>query len=448
MPMLPDGRESRTSVPALPSPSPAPPPERAPDEMRLEKFEQDLFGRLQRVNLGEAPSGGDASVSTGKVSPPEAVTDFPSSVFAPEEAAETPLQKEPSHEAKPPGMIEISFEELFAGGAILDAPPPTSSKTSAAALETPNRGTELPQSELHKDEDSGAFFAVDEVLRQELESNFGSVVTETAAPENAPDGLLQVFDNTPPKAEASEPPTEADLPYVDVHEILEQDGAESGSRLVDELAPKPEPAKVTTTSPEDFPEWPEGALQQALRKEKSSNGTYHEGFGKTPKDEEELLKSATPTPFPAKRREDITRAAPERRKEGWNGAGRREDDRERLLIAGLRHYKNQRFKEAIAEFEKAIRIYPDFKEAFSILGNAYFRNRMYEQAASAYLRVKEMDPYDTTAYENMGVIYANRGEYMEAMKEWQRGLEIDPGRDDIRKKIERASRMLTRKAVA
>jgi tetratricopeptide (TPR) repeat protein len=156
------------------------------------------------------------------------------------------------------------------------------------------------------------------------------------------------------------------------------------------------------------------------------------------------------------RREDITSAAvkprpivaPERRKEGANGAGRREDDRERLLIAGLRYYKNQRFKEAIAEFEKAILIYPDFKEAFSILGNAYFRNRMYEQAANAYLRVKEMDPYDTTAYENMGVIHANRGEYMEAMKEWRRVLEIDPSRDDIRKKIERASRMLTRKAVA
>jgi hypothetical protein len=35
---------------------------------------------------------------------------------------------------------------------------------------------------------------------------------------------------------------------------------------------------------------------------------------------------------------------------------------------------------------------------------------------------------------------------MEAMKEWQRVLEIDPGRDDIRRKIERASRMLMRKA--
>jgi serine phosphatase RsbU (regulator of sigma subunit)/anti-sigma regulatory factor (Ser/Thr protein kinase)/TolA-binding protein len=454
-PMLPEGRESRTSIPVLPSPPPAPPQESTSDEMHFETLapseKQDSPGRLPRVNLGDDFFSGDASISSDGASPP--VTDFPSSVFAPETAA-APLQSAPSQEAKPAGMIDISFEDLFAGGSILDERSPASNKTPAAAKETPSRGTELPPSEPHSDDDSGAFFAVDDVLRQELESSFGSVVTETAAPENEPDSLSQVFDDTPPQAEASEPPAEADLPYVDVHELLEQDGAESGSRLVDEPAPKAEPAKVTTTPPEDFPEWPEGALQQALRKEKPSNGTHHDGFGKTPEDEEELLKSATPTPFPAIRRDDLTGAAlkpgaaPERRKEGWNGAGRREDERERLLIAGLRHYKNQRFKEAIAEFEKAIRIYPDFKEAFSILGNAYFRNRMYEQAANAYLRVKEMDPYDTTAYENMGVIYANRGEYMEAMKEWQRVLEIDPGRDDIRKKIERASRMLTRKAVA
>ncbi|MGH7454034.1 MAG: tetratricopeptide repeat protein, partial [bacterium] len=385
-------------------------------------------------------------------------TDFPSTVFSPVAEA---VKREPFQEAPPGGTIDISFEDLFAGGSILDERPPASSETPAAVMETPPRQTELPPQEAPGEDDSGAFFAVDEVLRQELESSFGSVVTEAAAPEKEPDGLSQVFDDTPPKAEASEPPAENDLPYVDVHEILEQDGADSGARVFDEPAPKAEPAKVTTTPPEDFPEWPEGALQQALHKEKSSNGTRHGGeadygeVAKTPEEEDELLKSATPTPFPAMRREDITsaavkphsNAAPERRQEGRNGAGRREDDRERLLIAGLRHYKNQRFKEAIAEFEKAIRIYPDFKEAFSILGNAYFRNRMYDQAANAYVRVKEMDPYDTTAYENMGVIYANRGEYMEAMKEWQRVLEIDPGRDDIRKKIERASRMLTRKAV-
>jgi tetratricopeptide (TPR) repeat protein len=71
---------------------------------------------------------------------------------------------------------------------------------------------------------------------------------------------------------------------------------------------------------------------------------------------------------------------------------------------------------------------------------------MYDEAARAYQRVKQLDATDTTAYENMGVIYANRGEYMEAMKEWQRVLEIDPSRDDIRRKIELAGRMMMKRA--
>ncbi|MCI0692549.1 SpoIIE family protein phosphatase [candidate division KSB1 bacterium] len=465
LPMLPEGRESGTAVPALPS-QPLAPPERAPDEMRFESLasrdKQDLAGRLPQINLADEPFGGDKSFSSDEVSPPEAIMDFLSTVFAPApEPAETPLKGGPSQETQPAGTLEISFEDLFAGGSILEERSPAAGATPETARETPARDAELPPQESQGEDDSGAFFAVDEVLRQELESSFSSVVTEAAAPENEPDNLSQVFDDSPPQAEVSEPPAEADLPYVDVHEILEQDGAESGARLVDEPAVKAETAKATTTPPEDFPEWPEGALQQALHKEKSGNGTHHGGeanyggFAQTSEAKDELLKSVTPTPVPERRREDITSAAvrprpstvPDRHKESGNGAGRREDDRERLLIAGLRHYKNQRFQEAIAEFEKAIRIYPDFKEAFSILGNAYFRNRMYEQAASAYLRVKEMDPDDTTAYENMGVIYANRGEYMEAVKEWQRVLEIDPGRDDIRKKIKRASRMLTQNAV-
>jgi TolA-binding protein len=434
-------------------------PESSPDEISFEfsaaQGKEDSPhepGRLPQVNLGDQPFSGDQPLSADHSPLASGVTDFPSTDFAPEIAAK-PLKGEPQADeplmGKPSsGKIEISFEDLFAGGAILQGRPPASGQ-SLPAKATPGLKISPPSPEPHGEDDSAAFFAVDDVLRQEIESSFGSSTLETAAPE----GLSQVFDDTPPQAESAAPPAETELPYVDVHEILQQDGAESGSRVVDE------PAASTATPREDFPEWPEGALQQALQKGPSSNGanngseTDHGRLANPPADLK-LVKSATPAPFPPPRPAEHAAAkprpsaAPERRKDGWNGAARREDERERLLIAGLRHYKNQRFKEAIAEFENAIRIYPDFKEAYSILGNAYFRNRMYDQAARAYSRVKEMDPYDTTAYENMGVIHANRGEYMEAMKEWQRVLEIDPGRDDIRKKIERASRLITRKVVA
>ena len=118
------------------------------------------------------------------------------------------------------------------------------------------------------------------------------------------------------------------------------------------------------------------------------------------------------------------------------------DNRELILIKGIRYYKNNDYENAIREFKKVIDLHPDYKEAHSILGNAYFRNKMYEDAAVAYARVKEIDPTDITAYENMGVIYANLGEYKEAVNEWQTVLELSPDRVDIQEKIQKAIRMM------
>jgi tetratricopeptide (TPR) repeat protein len=351
---------------------------------------------MRSVNFESGPPRDDEPLSA------EAADDFVNLMSPDKPAAAEPRA----------GMIDISFEDLFAGGSILEEQlaPMTGSENPAAMDLAPvddlSQPEDLPTADASADE-AASFFAVDEVLRQELESHYDSSTTMMADESEEMAAHDQQEDQTPAAQLA-----EMDLPYVDVREILEQNEADGGVHFVD--------------------------------------GNTVEENGNSPQDH---VSPGVEADYSRRRREPATPLRPgvtaERKTDGPNGLGpvrRREDERERLLIAGLRHYKNQRFQEAIAEFESAIRLYPDFKEAFSILGNAYFRNRMYDAAAKAYTRVKEMDPYDTTAYENMGVIFANRGEYMEAMKEWQRVLEIDPGRDDIRRKIERASRMLMRKA--
>ncbi|HEX9653255.1 MAG TPA: SpoIIE family protein phosphatase, partial [bacterium] len=117
-------------------------------------------------------------------------------------------------------------------------------------------------------------------------------------------------------------------------------------------------------------------------------------------------------------------------------------EREKILIKGIRYYKNKEYGHAIHEFKKVLKEYPDYKEAHSILGNAYFRNQMYNEAAVSYEKVKELDPSDITAYENLGVIYANRGEYKQAVTEWKKVLELNPDRTDIKEKIKKALRMM------
>ncbi|MDQ7054440.1 MAG: tetratricopeptide repeat protein [candidate division KSB1 bacterium] len=122
-------------------------------------------------------------------------------------------------------------------------------------------------------------------------------------------------------------------------------------------------------------------------------------------------------------------------------------EREKLLVLGLRYYKNRDFDRAIEMFQQAIRKFPDFKEAHSILGNAYFRKGAYAQAFRAYLRVLEIDPRDMTALENIGVIYANQGALDKAIRQWQKILKIDPGRHDIQKKIQKALQLLEEKEI-
>ncbi len=129
---------------------------------------------------------------------------------------------------------------------------------------------------------------------------------------------------------------------------------------------------------------------------------------------------------------------------GGNGKSAHQavQDRETILIDGIKHYKENDYNMAIEEFKRVINTYPDYKEAHSILGNAYFRNKMYNEAAIEYQKVKEIDPADITAYENMGVIYANRGEYRQAVGEWKKVIELSPDRADIEDKIRKAVRLI------
>jgi serine phosphatase RsbU (regulator of sigma subunit)/anti-sigma regulatory factor (Ser/Thr protein kinase)/Flp pilus assembly protein TadD len=125
-----------------------------------------------------------------------------------------------------------------------------------------------------------------------------------------------------------------------------------------------------------------------------------------------------------------------------DGRGVKLSDREKILVRGIKFYKNKDYEKAIREFKRVIETYPDYKEAHNILGNAYFRNQMFDEAAEAYTTVKELDPADISAYENMGVIYANRGEMKRAVGEWKRVLDLAPDRTDIAGKIKKALRMV------
>ncbi|MFQ5604541.1 MAG: tetratricopeptide repeat protein [bacterium] len=118
------------------------------------------------------------------------------------------------------------------------------------------------------------------------------------------------------------------------------------------------------------------------------------------------------------------------------------DEKIRLLLAGIEHYKNKDFESAIRIFKHTIHRYPSAKEAYSFLGNAYFRNKMLDEAIHAYQKVKKFDGRSQIAHENMGVIYAHQGEYKLALDEWKKVLSLNPHRQDIIHKIKRLASLV------
>jgi len=117
----------------------------------------------------------------------------------------------------------------------------------------------------------------------------------------------------------------------------------------------------------------------------------------------------------------------------------------RILLRGIKYYKQKDYDKAIAIFEKVVETYPDCTEGYYNLGNAYFRRRMFDKAKGAYQKVIELNPQFLDAYENLAAVYANEGEYQRAIQMWKEVLIVDPQRIDIKRNIEAALRLLRRR---
>ncbi|HHH50201.1 MAG TPA: tetratricopeptide repeat protein [Saprospiraceae bacterium] len=73
--------------------------------------------------------------------------------------------------------------------------------------------------------------------------------------------------------------------------------------------------------------------------------------------------------------------------------------------------KKQKLNEAVAHLKEAIRIHPNYKNAFLILGNAYNYLQQYQQSIAAYNNALRIDPNYEQARQNLGITYREAGKY-------------------------------------
>jgi TolB-like protein/Tfp pilus assembly protein PilF len=82
----------------------------------------------------------------------------------------------------------------------------------------------------------------------------------------------------------------------------------------------------------------------------------------------------------------------------------------------------RRFREAIAEGERALACNPFSVRISQHLGYALYCERSYDQAIQQYRKALELDPDDASVHEALGDTHEQKGEYPEAVEYWTEAM--------------------------
>lgn len=89
-----------------------------------------------------------------------------------------------------------------------------------------------------------------------------------------------------------------------------------------------------------------------------------------------------------------------------------------------------RYAEALALFEKAVKMNPGLDEAWYNQGNILVRFNRYNEALNAYEKVVQIQPKKSEAWYNRGNVLVKLKRYAEALESYDRSLQIQPNDDE------------------
>ena len=85
-----------------------------------------------------------------------------------------------------------------------------------------------------------------------------------------------------------------------------------------------------------------------------------------------------------------------------------------------------RLDDAVASFEKALNLRPDYTEAHVNLGNVFKEQNKLEEALSCYQKALETDPKLLEILYNLGLVYTSLGRVDEAFNSLRRAIKENP----------------------
>jgi len=97
-----------------------------------------------------------------------------------------------------------------------------------------------------------------------------------------------------------------------------------------------------------------------------------------------------------------------------------------MFDAGKAQAKDNNLEKAIACFQEAIRLQPDYVAAYNQLGNALQGLGRSEEAIAVYQKTLEINPNVAAAYCNLGCIWQMQGKFEQAIAAYQRAIALKP----------------------
>jgi len=82
--------------------------------------------------------------------------------------------------------------------------------------------------------------------------------------------------------------------------------------------------------------------------------------------------------------------------------------------------------ESVKHFQKAIKLYDPYPQAYRMLGNAYLQNQKWPEAESALKRSIELEPGLAASYMDLGAVRNQTRNYAGAEEALKKGLELNP----------------------
>jgi tetratricopeptide (TPR) repeat protein len=93
---------------------------------------------------------------------------------------------------------------------------------------------------------------------------------------------------------------------------------------------------------------------------------------------------------------------------------------------GELYIRGRHFEKAIEEYEKVVSLDPKKKAALDTLANLYIRKGDTARAIEKYKEIIKIAPSETTTYRSLGDLYLKNGDVEKALENYRRVAELDP----------------------